>query len=115
MGIVFETSTPKIILWQFLFWKNLSALETITSDNNLLFFKGKNNSFTTNDWQEKHIFVYLVNFASFYWEQILSMAPFKISCLGQNLYNLNKPSAFAKHWWWQKISLTAFFASADGP
>ena len=43
-------------------------------------------------------FVYLVNFASFYWEQILSMAPFKISCLGQNLYNLDKPSALAKHW-----------------
>ena len=41
---------------------------------------------------------FLVNFASFYWEQILSMAPFKISCLGQNLYNLDKSSAFAKHW-----------------
>ena len=37
--IVFETSKPKIVWWQFLFWKTLSALETIysyqtvTSDN----------------------------------------------------------------------------------
>ena len=39
IGIVFETSKPKIVWWQFLFWKTLSALETIyfyqavTSDN----------------------------------------------------------------------------------
>ena len=29
--IVFETSKPKIVWWQFLFWKKLSALETIDS------------------------------------------------------------------------------------
>ena len=59
--------------------------------------------------------VYLVNFVKFLLGANFVHAPFKISCLGQNLYNLDKPSAFAKHWWWQKISLTAFFASADGP
>ena len=34
---------------------------TCTSDNTRICY-GKNNGFTTNDWQEKHIFVYLVDF-----------------------------------------------------
>ena len=42
--------------------------------------------------------VYLVKFVKFLLGANFVHAPFKISCLGQNLYNLNKPSAFAKHW-----------------
>ena len=34
---------------------------TCTSDNTRICY-GKNNGFTTNDWREKHIFVYLVDF-----------------------------------------------------
>ena len=33
----------------------------ISSDNTRICY-GKNNGFTTNDWREKHIFVYLVDF-----------------------------------------------------
>ena len=57
--IVFETSKPKIVWWQLLFWKNLSAQETIDSyravtSDTTAFGNGKNNGFTTNNWQEKH-------------------------------------------------------------
>ena len=31
----------------------------------LAFLNGNNNGFTTNDWQEKHIIVYLIDFAWF--------------------------------------------------
>ena len=31
----------------------------------LAFVNGENNGFTTNDWQEKHIIVYLIDFAWF--------------------------------------------------
>ena len=37
---------------------------TCTSDNTRICY-GKNNGFTTNDWREKHIIVYSIDFALF--------------------------------------------------
>ena len=71
IGIVFETSKPKIVWWQFLFWKTLSALETIFTLirplhlTTLAFVKEKNNGFAGNDRQETRIFVYSVDFVQF--------------------------------------------------
>ena len=50
----------------------------------------------TNDWQEKHIFVYLVDFV-----QVLLRANFvggAFEDFGVWKKNWNKPSAFVKHW-----------------
>ena len=33
--------------------------------SHLWLLNGKNNGFTTNDWQEKHVFVYLVDFVEY--------------------------------------------------
>lgn len=59
---------------------NLIRLLHLTT---IAFVNGKNNGFTTNDGQEKHISVYLVDFA-------------RASCLGQNFSKRNKPSVFVK-------------------
>ena len=44
-------------------WKLQSVIRPFrcTSDNTCICY-GRNNGFTKNDWQEKHIFVYLVDF-----------------------------------------------------
>ena len=126
-----------------MFWTNLSLLmkATIcyqavkcTSDNTCICY-GRNNGFTTNDWQEKHIFVYLVdlvrmknfavfarpsqkivNFVNFIAKfnpghkcrQLLSAAPnLRLSCPGQKLWNCDNHLVYYKRCrWWQKICLT---------
>ena len=52
-GVLFQISKRKIVWWQFLFWKNLSALATISLIRHYFMER------TTNDWHEQHIFVYL--------------------------------------------------------
>ena len=83
-------------------WKLLTLIRPLHLTTPV-FVNGKNNGFTTNDWQEKHISVYLVKFVC-------------TSCVGQNFKNRNKPSVFVKCCWWQKIvKINSFFASVDRP
>ena len=83
-------------------WKLLTLIRPLHLTT-LAFVNGKNNGFTTNDWQEKHISVYLVNFAC-------------TSCLGQNFSKCNKPSVFVKVGDDSKIvQINSFFISADRP
>ena len=69
IGMVLEHLNRKSVWCQFLFQRNLSAQETIysywaVSFDGTLFVNGKNNGFTTNDWQEKHfLFIYLILFS----------------------------------------------------
>ena len=64
-----EHLNRKSIWCQFLFRRNLSAQETIYSYQAIwfdgtLFVNGKNNGFTTNDWQEKQfLFIYSILFS----------------------------------------------------
>ena len=87
IGIIFETSNQKLYGDNFCFeqiypysWKLQSLIRsfTCTSDNTYICY-GKNNGFTTkfNDWQEKHIFVYLVDFVQLQILQFLQGHPKK--------------------------------------
>ena len=104
-----------------------------TSDNTCICY-GRNNGFTKNDWREKHIFVYLVdfvrlqilqflqghpkkivNFVHFIAKfnpghkcrQLLSAAPnLRLSCPGQKLWNCDNHLVYYKRCrWWLKICL----------
>ena len=65
-----------------------------------------------NDWQEKHIFVYFVDFVHFFtWGKFCLWLLWRLSCLGQNLYNYEKPSAFVL----KALVITAILLVRIGP
>ena len=63
LGISIETSKTKLFVWYL-----LTFIGPFKSLWTLAFVHGKNNGFKTNDWQEKYILVYLIDFVYFFLE-----------------------------------------------
>ena len=106
--IFFETSKPKVVCWQFLLWKNYPHWKRphvtpirLLHLTTLAFVNGKNNGFTTSDWQEIHLCLF-----SLFCPVILSVKPLKIVSPGTKFVkSLQTICIFCKCWWWHKICL----------
>lgn len=101
IGIVCLKHQTNFVWWQYFVLKKFITLETILLLSgsyiwqHLHLVMERRMALQQNDQQEKHIFVYFVDFVQFFtWGKFCLWHLWRFSSLGQNLFNYHKPSAF---------------------